>query len=134
MDMLESDKNRFPELLPNERPEHKDLVERLMVGGNNLGVTLNALAVRTGNPQYRSQALGFFFESARIADTLSRDPVTFVRPSSLVSGMPSVSLPNLNIQNTLYPVAGGEGQLFMQIDKDVNEPSEWEELMAQVMQ
>ncbi|GMO31371.1 MAG: hypothetical protein Ta2F_06740 [Termitinemataceae bacterium] len=130
LDILESDRNRFPVLLPNDRPEHKELVERMMYAHNNLGVTLNALAARTGNPSYRAQALGELTESARIWDNVTRDPETMVRSSGVVPGMSGATLPNLNIQNTLYPVSGGAGQLSMQIDKDVNEPSMWEELMA----
>jgi tetratricopeptide (TPR) repeat protein len=129
IDMLESDRNRLPMLLPNERPEHRELVERLMIARNNLGVTYNALAVGTGNPAYRSAALGEFAESARAWDVLERNPQTLVRAGILDSAVPAVSLPYLNIQHTLYPVPGDEGRLFMQIDKDLSDNSWWEELM-----
>ncbi|GHV83285.1 hypothetical protein AGMMS50212_06250 [Spirochaetia bacterium] len=129
LQLLENDRNRFPMLLPNERPEHKELVERMMVARNNLGVTLNALSARTGNSAYRAQALGEFAESSRAWDTIERDPATLVRAGITESSIPGASLPYLNIQHTLYPIPGDQGRIFMQIDKDVLEPSEWEELV-----
>ncbi|GHT48192.1 hypothetical protein FACS1894102_0660 [Spirochaetia bacterium] len=131
LDLLEADRNRFPMLMPAERPEHHELVERMMTTRNNLGVTLNSLAARTGNPIHRARALALFAESARAWDNLERDQKTMIRPGALDSAMPGVSLPYLNIQNTLHPIPGSEGELFMQIDKDVNEPSAWEELMSE---
>ncbi|GMO44596.1 MAG: hypothetical protein Ta2B_25580 [Termitinemataceae bacterium] len=129
LSLLESDRNRLPMLLPNERPEHRELVERMMLARNNLGVTFNALSARTGDPGYRAKALALFAESARAWDTLERDPITMVRPGTGGLALPGASLPYLNIKHTLYPVPGDEGALFMEIDKDVNEPSQWEELM-----
>ncbi|MDR3357136.1 MAG: tetratricopeptide repeat protein [Spirochaetaceae bacterium] len=127
--MLESDRNRFPLLLPHERPEHRELVERMMIARNNLGVTYNALAGRTGNPAYRAAALGEFAEAARAWDALERNPDTMIRAGITDPAIPGASLPYLNIQNTLYPVQGGNGLLFMQIDKDLGDHSWWEELM-----
>ncbi|GMO47171.1 MAG: hypothetical protein Ta2G_02540 [Termitinemataceae bacterium] len=130
LDLLEADRDRFPVLQPQARPEHKELLERMMRTRNNLGVTLNALASRSGKSAYRAQALALFSESARAWDSLTRDQKTMIRPSALDPAVPFVGLPYLNIQHTLYPIPGDEGELFMQIDKDVNEPSAWEELAA----
>ncbi|MDR2802736.1 MAG: tetratricopeptide repeat protein [Treponema sp.] len=130
INMLESDRNRFPILVPHERPEHREIVERMMVARNNLGVTYNALAARTGNPAYRASALGEFAESARAWDTLERNPQTMIRAGITDAAIPGASLPYLNIQNTLYPAQGNEGLLFMQIDKDLPDNSWWEELMG----
>ncbi|MDR2097422.1 MAG: tetratricopeptide repeat protein, partial [Spirochaetaceae bacterium] len=129
LNMLESDRNRLPILLPHERPEHYELVERLMIARNNLGVTYNALAARTGNSSYRAQALGEFSESARAWDALERNPSTLIRAGITDTAIPGASLPYLNIQNTLYPTQDGGGLLFMKIDKDLSDNSWWEELM-----
>ena len=117
--MLESDRNRFPALLPHDRPEHREIAERLMVARNNLGVTYNALAAVKGNPVYRASALGEFAEAVRYWDALERDPQTLIRAGITDPAIPGASLPYLNIQNTLYPTQGGDGLLFMQIDKDL---------------
>jgi tetratricopeptide (TPR) repeat protein len=129
INMLENDRNRFPMLLPNDRPEHRELLERMMTAHNNLGVTYNALAASTGRPEYRAAALGEFAESAREWDALERHPETFIRPGITESTVPSASLPYLNIQNTLYPEQGGNGLIFMQIDKDLSDNSWWEAVM-----
>jgi hypothetical protein len=42
---------------------------------------------------------------------------------------PGINLAFLNSRNSLYPEPGFEPQLYMQIDKDVLEPSPWEALV-----
>jgi tetratricopeptide (TPR) repeat protein len=132
LNLLETDRNRFSVLMPNDNPEHYELADRVMRTQNNLGVTLNMLAAQTGNPAYRERALALFAESARIWDLLARDPVTVERARISGTSLPAVSLPYLNIKYTLYPVSGSAGSLFMSIDKDVEEPSAWEEIMENV--
>ncbi|MDR0685712.1 MAG: tetratricopeptide repeat protein, partial [Spirochaetaceae bacterium] len=127
--MLESDRNRFPALLPRDRPEHREIAERLMVARNNLGVTYNALAAVKGNPAYRAAALGELSEAVRYWDALERNPQTLIRAGITDPAVPGASLPYLNIQNTLYPTQGGNGLLFMQIDKDLADNSWWESLL-----
>jgi tetratricopeptide (TPR) repeat protein len=129
LNMLQNDRNRLPILLPHERPEHRELVERMMITRNNLGVTYNALAAHTGNPSYRAQALGEFAESARAWDTLERNPNTMIRAGVTDAAIPGASLPYLNIQNTLYPTHDSNGLLFVRIDKDLSDDSWWERLM-----
>ena len=123
LDLLETERSRFPVLLPNEKPEHNELAERIMRARNNLGVTLEELAERTGDVRYRSLALALYTESARAWDALSRDPKTMVRSSSS-------NLAFLNTRGSLYPDRRFEPQIFSEIDKDVLEPSSWEELLA----
>jgi tetratricopeptide (TPR) repeat protein len=124
-DMLENERGRFPMLLPDERPEHRELAERLMVARNNLGVTYNALAASTGNPSYRARALGEFAESARAWNTLERLPPALVRAGIADTAIPNASLPQLNLQNTLYPTQDEGGLLFMRIDKDLDDDPLW---------
>jgi hypothetical protein len=52
-----------------------------------------------------------------------------MRPAPDMSA-PSVNLPYLNSRNILYPQPGFERQIFIQIDKDVLEPSIWEQLAS----
>ena len=105
-----------------------DLAGRLMVTRNNFGVTLEALTDRTGDLSYRSRALGLYSDSARTWDVITRDPDTMVRqkPGNLPG--PGANLWYLNSQNALRPVAEYEPKIYIQIDKDVLEPSPWENL------
>ncbi|GHV37302.1 hypothetical protein AGMMS49546_04640 [Spirochaetia bacterium] len=137
LDILEGERSRLPQLLPNERPEYVDLAERLMIARNNMGVTLEALSRSMGNVQprvldrYRSRALGFYTESARAWDTLTRNPTSMVRLGAGDFSTPGINLAFLNSRNALYPVPDYEPQLYLQIDKDVLEPSAWEALSPQ---
>ncbi|MDR2019695.1 MAG: tetratricopeptide repeat protein [Treponema sp.] len=128
LDLLEAERAHLPVVMPNDKPEHMQLAERLMIGRNNLGVTLEALAETTGNTSYRSRALALFAESARAWDSITRNSNTMarMRPTELYG--PGVNLGFLNSQNILYPVPGYEPQIFIQIDKDALEPSAWEDL------
>jgi hypothetical protein len=42
-----------------------------------------------------------------------------------------VNLAFLNSRNTLYPEPDYEPQIYIQIDRDLPEPSDWEELVPQ---
>jgi tetratricopeptide (TPR) repeat protein len=132
LDILESERSRLPLLLPNDRPEFVELAERLMIARNNMGATLEALAEQTGDNRYRSRALALYSESARAWDALTRNPESMIRrrPAPNVAA-PGDSLPYLNSRNALYPRPGFEPQIFVQIDKDVLEPSAWEHLSPQ---
>ncbi|MDR0451397.1 MAG: tetratricopeptide repeat protein [Treponema sp.] len=128
LDLLEAERIRLPVLLPNDRPEYVELADRLMRARNNMGVVLEALTEITGNNRYRAQALGYYSESARAWDTLSRNPETMIRPFAGELSSPGKGRPNLNFQNLLYPQSGYEAQIFPEIDKDVQEPSFWEDI------
>jgi tetratricopeptide (TPR) repeat protein len=121
LDLLEAERARFPMLSPNERPDHMELAERLMVARNNMAVTMEALTARTGDPRYRAEAMASYAESARAWDALTRNPDTMIRSTGTNLGF-------LNSRNILHPQAGYEPRLFNQIDKDVLEPSSWETL------
>jgi tetratricopeptide (TPR) repeat protein len=131
LNLLETERSRFPLLSPNDRPEHMELAERLMVSQNNLGVTLEALAERPENSNYRARALGLYAESARAWDALTRNPDTMIRmrPVPNLLAPPNISQAYLNSMNTLHPEPDYEPQIFVRIDKDVMEPSPWENLV-----
>ena len=118
LDLLEAEPSRFPMLSPNERPDHMELAERLMIARNNMAVAMEALTDRTGDPRYRTEAMALYSESARAWDALTRDPNTMIRSTSANLGF-------LNSLNILHPQTGYEPRLFNQIDKDVLEPSSW---------
>ncbi|MDR0390126.1 MAG: tetratricopeptide repeat protein, partial [Spirochaetaceae bacterium] len=128
LDILDAERNRFPLLQPQERPEHMELAERLMVLRNNLGVTMDALAGRTGNPAYRPRALALYAESARAWDALTRDSRTMVRMSPENSSGPGLNLAFLNSQYSLHPVPDFSPEIYTHIDKDVLEASIWERI------
>jgi hypothetical protein len=127
-DLLDAERLRFPILQPQERPEHLELAERIMVVQNNLGVTLDALAIRTGDPAYRPRALALYSESARAWDALTRNPLSMVRMSPEDSSGPGLNQGFLNSRYSLHPIPGYDPQIYTHIDKDVLEPSIWEKL------
>jgi tetratricopeptide (TPR) repeat protein len=131
MDILDSERVRVPNLTPGSRPDEQELAERIMVADNNLGVTLETLTRITGDTGYRSRALGFFAESIRAWDIVTRDPdsMTRLRPLRDLYG-PGINLAYLNIQNILNPSPGYDQQIFMRIDRDMQEPSDWENLVS----
>ena len=131
MDLLNAERARFPMLMPNDRPEHLELAERMMTVRNNLAVTLEALTNATGNRGYRSSALGLYAESSRAWDSLTRNPVTMIRSGSGDLSSPGMNLAFLNSRNTLYPEPDYEPQIYIQIDRDLLEPSDWEALVPQ---
>ncbi|MDR2500554.1 MAG: tetratricopeptide repeat protein [Treponema sp.] len=129
LEILNLDRARFSELTPNDRTDHQELAERIMAARNNMGVTLDALTNRTGDMGYRSEALGMYAESMRAWDTLTRNPKTMIRSGAGELSAPGISHAYLNSQNTLYPKTGYDPLIYMRIDKDVLEPSAWEELV-----
>ncbi|GHU12266.1 hypothetical protein FACS1894161_0120 [Spirochaetia bacterium] len=130
MEILGSNRVRFPNLAPGSRPEGQDLAERIMVAENNLGVTLEALTRVSGSQTYRSHALGLFAESMRAWDVLTRNPETMtrMRPIRDLYG-PGVNLAYLNSQSIIHSIPSYDQQIFMRIDRDMPEPSDWENLV-----
>ena len=131
LELLESERARSPTLVPDEREDHRELLERIMVAQNNLGVTLESLTESTGNSIYRAKSLGLYAESALGWDLLNRNSQTMIRPQVEDIGAPAANQASLNSQNALYPVAGYRPKIYTQIDKDMLEPSWWETLTSQ---
>ena len=129
LDILENQRVRLPVLLPNDNPEFLELGERLMMARNNAGVVYEALADQTGNREYRSRALSLYAESARAWDSITRNPDTMVRMHLTdTPGAPGINLGFLNAGNAIRPAPDYKPEIFIRIDKDVLEPSRWEEL------
>jgi len=129
LEILDDDRARSPLIMPTYDEKQLDLAERLMIAQNNLGVTLDALTERTGDSRYRSRAQALYSDSERAWDVLTRNPDSMVRmrPSPDISA-PGVNPAYLNVQNNLHPVTGFEPQFFLRIDRDILEPSRWEDL------
>jgi tetratricopeptide (TPR) repeat protein len=127
LDILEAERSRLPVLLPNDRPEYLELAERLMISRNNMGAALESLARHGGSPRYLAQAGGFYAQAVQAWDALTRNPQTMIRLGAGDLSNPGASLPYLNSRNILYPQTGYEPQLFVRIDRDVLDPSPWED-------
>ena len=129
LEILEGDMTRFILIAPTNDPEELELAERIMVAQNNLGVTLEALALRTGSNSYRSRAQGLYSESERAWDVITRNPESMIRlrPSPDINA-PGINPAYLNVQNSLYPVPDYEPLFFLRIDRDLEDSSQWEEL------
>jgi tetratricopeptide (TPR) repeat protein len=132
LELLDGDRARFPQITPTNNAEQLELAERYMVAQNNLGATLEALSLRTGDNSYRSRAQGLYTESEGAWDVITRNPDSFIRlrPSPEMTG-PGVNPAFLNIQNSLSPTLDYEPQFFLRIDMDLLEPSVWDELAPQ---
>jgi tetratricopeptide (TPR) repeat protein len=129
LNILENQRIRMPVLLPNDNPQFLELGERLMMARNNAGVVYEALSEQTGNREYRSRALALYAESARSWDTITRDSETMIRMRLFdAPGAPGINLPYLNAHNALRSVSDYNPAMFPRIDRDVLEPSHWEEL------
>jgi tetratricopeptide (TPR) repeat protein len=129
LDILESQRVRLPVLLPNDNPQFLELGERLMMARNNIAVVYEALAEQTGNREYRSRALALYADSSRAWDAITRNPDTMVRMRLADSpGVPGINLGYLNASNALRPSRDYRPEIFIRIDRDVLEPSRWEEL------
>jgi tetratricopeptide (TPR) repeat protein len=134
LDILENQRSRLPVLLPNDRPEFLEIGERLMMARNNAGVNYEALADVTGSREYRSRALALYAESSRAWDAITRNPreMTRLRPIENPNA-PGINLGFLNANNALHAsnIRRNEEfkpEIFVRIDKDVLDPSRWEEL------
>jgi tetratricopeptide (TPR) repeat protein len=104
------------------------LATRLMVTRNNMAATLENLADRTGNAALSSQAQGLYALSSSAWDVLTRNPTTMVRAGSGDLSTPGINLAYLNSRNALYPQSGYQRQIYINIDKDMDDPSKWDSL------
>jgi hypothetical protein len=95
---------------------------------NNLGVTYDALADLSGDASYRPRAMSLYMESARAWDALTRDQTSMVRMTPDNSFGPGINQGFLNSSYDLHPTPGYEPQIYPRLDKDVLEPSVWEQI------
>ncbi len=110
LEILDAQRLRYGVMFPQVREDQGELVDLYMRGANNLGVTLDRLAQRTGDSKLNAQAFSSLSESVRAWDALTRNPETMVR----VDGS------NLAAQNITYmsrPVPEFEPEIYSEIPK-----------------
>jgi tetratricopeptide (TPR) repeat protein len=123
--MLQRDRARLPRALPDDVPEHTELLERMMKTSNNLAVAQYTLSTQHGDGAIRAQAMVNFTTADRIANLLGRD-AKLVRAAARVDpAYPDATLPFMNIRSVIAPVPGAAPQMFSDIDVDMPEPSLW---------
>ncbi|MCL2808880.1 MAG: tetratricopeptide repeat protein [Treponema sp.] len=133
LDVLEGHRVRLNVLLPNDNPQFIDTGERLMMARNNLGVVYEYLADQTGNREYRNRAMTMYIYSSSAWDSITRNPQSMTRSRLADSpGAPGINLGYLNANNALRPNNFFDPQVFVRIDRDVLEPSRWEEITTRV--
>ena len=111
-DRLEARRAAIGTLLPQEKPEHRSLLETLVKVDNNLGVVMARLAARTGDRNKRSEGLVYLTDASLVADSLTRAP-----DSRSTGG--ARNLPFLNQRGILYPVSGFVPQISSDLPRDL---------------
>ncbi len=101
---------------PEERDDHRIIMENLMKVYNNLGVTLNALWYKTGDNAKFSESLVCFTKALEIYDSLMRNTEGLERTDTR-------SIPMLNQMYVLYPPKDYILQLYDAIPKDMDIPA-----------
>ncbi len=110
MEMLEAEKFRKGIVFPQTRADHGEFVEKYMHTTNNLGVSLNRLAMQNGDSKKYARAIYFFQESNRAWDALTRNPDTMIRSKT-------VNLAQANIQNVIKPRSQFNAEIYTDIPK-----------------
>lgn len=110
MEMLEAERIRKGVVFPHVRIDHAVFVEQYMYTSNNLGVTLNRLASRTGDSRKNGRALALFAESTRAWDSLTRNPETMIRSQG-------ANLSFINIQNVTHPQSQFVPEIYAEIPR-----------------
>jgi tetratricopeptide (TPR) repeat protein len=115
LEVLEAERDGIQNLLLEEDPAHRGLVEYLIKVQNNLGVTLQSLAQRSpDNGEVSSQGLVYLEAASEDAVNYNRDPQTGERA-------PSVNLAYLNMREILYPQPEYDLQIYTAIPKDLDD-------------
>ncbi len=111
-DRLEARRAAIGTLFPQDKPEHRSLLETFVKVNNNLGVVMDRLAARTGDRTKRSEGLVYLADASQIADSLTRTP-----DSRSTGG--ARNLPYLNQRGILYPVSGFVPQISSDLPRDL---------------
>jgi tetratricopeptide (TPR) repeat protein len=111
LDRLQRRRNQINNLLVDEDPEHRQLIDYLVRVNNNLGITLHQLSQMTGDEELGARGLYYLNTSSEYAENLGRDRRTMERSSS-------VDLAFLNTREILYPQPNYALQLYNEIPKD----------------
>jgi hypothetical protein len=115
LDILENQRAGIQNLLLDEDPEHRGLIEYLIKVQNNLGVTLQRIAQRSPDDgDVSSQGLVYLEAASEDAVNYNRNPRTGERAES-------VNLAYLNMREILYPQPDYDLQIYSAIPKDLED-------------
>ena len=117
-DRLETRRTAVGTLLPEVKPEDRELLQYLVRVYNNLGVTMIRISQRTGDRNRRSEAMVSLTTASEIADSLSKFTSTPERTADPSRRNETRSVPSLNMRGILYPVTGFVPQIYQPIPKD----------------
>ncbi|MFP4426539.1 MAG: periplasmic flagellar collar protein FlcA [Spirochaetaceae bacterium] len=113
LEQLQAERNRIQNLLVEENPSHRSLVEQMIRANNNLGVSLYELYQRDGtNQELLSEGMAYLTRAQEIAGNYARDPETGER--SLAT-----NLAYINMREILYPENEGTVQIYNRIPDDL---------------
>ncbi|MCA1754347.1 MAG: hypothetical protein LC641_06560, partial [Spirochaeta sp.] len=113
-DRMERERGLIRNLLVDEDPQHRHVIEYIIRVNNNLGVTQQRIGERTGDPNKSSQGMVQLTRSMEFAENYRRDPETGRRSAT-------TSLSFLNMRETLYPRPEYELQIYQDIPRDFDE-------------
>lgn len=113
MEKLEAEKIRKGIVFPQTRVDHGSFVQQYMRAANNLGVTLNRLAVRTGDSRKNARAMTLLSESTRAWDALTRNPTTMLRTQDK-------NLALANITYATHPLPDFSPEIYADIPKTLD--------------
>jgi tetratricopeptide (TPR) repeat protein len=109
LEQLQAERNRIENLLVEENPGHRALIEQMIRANNNLGVSLYQLFQRDAtNQELLSEGMAYLTRAQEIAGNYARDPETGER--SLAT-----NLAYINTREILYPENPGTVQIYNQI-------------------
>ncbi len=114
LDRLGAARQQIQNLLVNEDPAQRSLIDFLIRTSNNLGVTLYQLYQRNGRNQNYTDALVNLKDSTEEAGNLTRDPQTAIRSGK-------VDLAYLNMRGILYPTSKFLPQIYRDIPVDMSD-------------
>ncbi len=109
--VLERERDRIENLLVDQDPEHRALVQYLIRVNNNLGVTMQQIAQRQSDTDAGSESLLYLQESAELATNFRRDEETGIRSAD-------IALSQLNLRDILYPREEYDVQLYNRLPQD----------------
>lgn len=116
IDQLMAERSRIQNLLVEENPRHRALIERMIQANNNLGIALYQLYQRDRtNQELLSEGLTYLTRAQELAGNYSRDPQSGER--SLAT-----NLAYINTREILYPENEGTVQIYREIPDTMDAP------------
>jgi hypothetical protein len=110
---LESIRDKIGPLSPRSRSDHAELAKMLSESYNNLGVTLERLAKRSGDRKLSSKALVYLYNSSQYYDMLNRD-------ASAPNRSDATDLASLNSRGIVLPTGRYEPQIYAGISRTMD--------------